>query len=642
MILSPFGTVRERFKGHETGAAREALHTQDSEHLDVAYLGWDVARSASGLSTGDRRALAALAAAALAAMRQGSTRVPVDARLEAVLHAVGGAGELAAVTGLLERARAEGDGRPDAVRAVLGRPGDRTPLVLDGNWLYTERMRVLDERFCARVRRRVDGPCAADPKAIAKALKVVAQGPPALTEEQRRAVKEALTAPLALVTGGPGTGKTTIVLALLRALAWSGIPMGEVAVAAPTGKAAQRLQHAIDVGLSAPRRDLAEATLRAIAPVPQTLHRLLGWSPRAGRFARHENDRLPHRVVIVDEASMIDLAMMDRLLRAMKPEGRLVLLGDADQLPSIEAGAVFRDLCSALKVARLTTNLRVASEASAQRIVVAAAAVNTGDLGGCFAQAAPRHASVAALSLSGPEVLIAPWAEVEAALLERWWHERLTAGVDLGSFATRTFHSQQGTFSGDDARALRALLDHHARCRLLCATRGRGSGYGAEDLNDRLIARLRGPGARTRRSRSGELPAATPVMVQRNDYERQLYNGDQGVVARVAQGGGAPGLAAVFLRRDILEAFPLDAGLDLAPAFAMTVHKAQGSEFDHIAIVLPGADMPLLTRELIYTAITRARRSVLLVGTAELLTRAVSRRIERYSGIAERLADPGG
>jgi exodeoxyribonuclease V alpha subunit len=508
--------------------------------------------------------------------------------------------------------------------------------VLEDDWLYAERMRVLDERFCARVRDRLAHPIETDPKAVNRALKVVSEGPPALTDEQKRAVKEALTSSLALVTGGPGTGKTTIVVALLRALAWSGVPMGEVAVAAPTGKAAQRLQQAIDAGLASARRDMAEATLRAIAPVPQTLHRLLGWSPTAGRFARHENDPLPHRVVIVDEASMIDLAMMDRLLRALRPGGRLVLLGDADQLPSIEAGAVFRDLCAALRVARLTTNLRVARDPAGQRIVAAAAAVNAGDLADAFAQAVPTRTTVDALAFEGPEVLAAKWAEVQVPLLERWWSERIG---DLEARAARTFHPRAGVFDEDDARELRALLDHHAGSRLLCATRVRGPGHGAEDLNDRLLARLRGGASRARRWRSGELPAGTPVMVQRNDYERQLYNGDQGVVVRVEPERGGASLAAVFPRKDTLEAFPLDAGLDLAPAFAMTVHKAQGSEFDHVALVLPDADMPLLTRELLYTAITRARRSVLLVGTFDLLARAVSRRIERYSGIAERLAD---
>ncbi len=628
MTLSPFGTARERFLRD----ASSELDGQDPEQADLAYLGWDVARAARELPSVQRRALGALAAATLAAMRSGSTRVPVDARLDAAMQIVTASGDLRAVRELLTRAR--GAAPEDPVRAVIGRPGDRTPLVLEGDWIYAERMRVLDERFCVRVRDRLAQTLEIDTKAINRALKGVAEGPPALTDEQRRAVKEALTRPLALITGGPGTGKTTIVVALLRALAWSGVPMGEVAVAAPTGKAAQRLQQAIDAGLAGARRDMAEATLHAIAPAPQTIHRLLGWSPTAGRFARHENDPLPHRVVIVDEASMIDLAMMDRLLRALRHGGRLVLLGDADQLPSIEAGAVFRDLCAALRVARLTTNLRVARDPAAQRMVGAAAAVNAGDVTG--AAFLPTRTTVDALQLEGPELLAAPWAEVQAAFLERWWRERIG---DLDTRASRAFRAPAGDFDADDARELRALLAHHASCRLLCTTRGRGSGYGAEDLNDRLLERLRGGPSRARRWRSGELPAGTPVMVQRNDYERQLFNGDQGVVVRVQGAHGDAVLAAVFPRRDSLEAFPLDEGLDLAPAFAMTVHKAQGSEFDHVVLVLPDADMPLLTRELLYTAITRARRSAVLVGAPDLLGRAVSRRIERYSGIAERLAD---
>jgi exodeoxyribonuclease V alpha subunit len=638
MILSPSGTARLRFAGQAAGPG--LLHTDDPELIDLAYLGWDIARAATGLSEIERRALAALAAATLAAMRSGSTRVPIDARLDGVMSAVGGSSEVLQARALLRRVqRADVS---DAVRTVIGCPGDRTPLILEGDWLYAERMRVLDERFCARVRERLARPVPTDAKAVNKALKGVADGPPPLTDEQKRAVKEALTSPLALITGGPGTGKTTIVVALLRALAWSGVPMSAVAVAAPTGKAAQRLQQAIDQGLASARRDMAEATLQTIAPTPQTMHRLLGFSPRSRRFARHENDPMPHRVIVVDEASMIDLAMMDRLLRALRPEARLVLLGDADQLPSIEAGAVFRDLCAALRVVRLTTNLRVERDEAAQRIAQAAVAINAGDLGGGFAKASPYVSRVDALTFSGPEVLAAPWAEVEGALLDRWWRERLNQQGALEGYASRTFHSEDGVFSGDDAVALRAMLELHVRSRLLCATRGapdQHEGGGAEGINERLLSRLRDRGLRPFRRRGGELPAGTPVMVQRNDYERQLYNGDQGVVARVESDDAPAGLAAVFLRRDSLVAYPLDAGLDLAPAFAMTVHKAQGSEFDHVALVLPEADLPLMTRELVYTAMTRARRSVLIVGPLELLTRAVSRRIERYSGIAERLAE---
>jgi exodeoxyribonuclease V alpha subunit len=629
--LTPAGTARARF----LAGAPPALHTADPDQQDVAFLGWEIGRCGRALDAESKRAVAALAAACMAAMRAGSTRVPVDMRLAASLAAAGGEDALPAVRALLERARA---GDP-AAAVVVGRPGDRTPMLLDGEWLYAERMRVLEERFCARVRERRARPRAQDARTVGRELKAVAEGPPKLTDEQRTAVREALAAPLALITGGPGTGKTTIVVALLRALWWTGMQMESVAIAAPTGKAAQRLSEAITQGLAASARDMAEVALPSVAPAPQTLHRLLGWSPASGRFARHENDPLPHRVVIVDEASMIDLATMDRLLRALRPEARLVLLGDADQLPSVEAGAVFRDLCAALGASRLTVNLRVARDPSARRIVAAAEAVNAGAAGARLAEAFATRRSVGELAFEGVEHLAAPWAEVGDALLDAWWRQRAAALEDFARRAARTYRLEGGAFDEGERAAIQSLFDHHARARLLCATRVRGFAAGAEALNDALLARLRG-GPRPRRWRAAELAAGAPVVFERNDYERKLFNGDQGVVLRVDAGGPAGGgarLMAVFPRREGFAAFPVDALPDLAPAFAMTVHKAQGSEFDHVALVLPGADMPLLTRELVYTAVTRARRSVLVVGEANLLARAVSRAVERHCGVAERL-----
>jgi len=622
-LLSPFGTARIRF---ERGSVANDAPALDVEQVELAFLGAEVARLAHGLSRDDQPVLADVAAAALTAVRAGSTRLPLAS--------------LGSGAALVERARKHG--ADDPVTAVIGRPGDRTPLVVEGDWLYVERMRLLEERFCALVRERLASPARdaqGDARAVTRALKAVADGPPALTDEQKRAVRAALKAPLALVTGGPGTGKTTIVLALLRALAWTGLPLDAIAVAAPTGKAAQRLQQSIAAGLAATRGDISDAALRSGAPAPQTVHRLLGWSPTRGRFARHENDPLPHRVVIVDEASMIDLALMDRLLRALRPDARLVLLGDADQLPSIEAGAVFRDLCHALGGVRLTTNLRVASDADARRILGAAEAINAGAVGDAWRAVVSTRDSVSALSLTGVEHLAARWTDVADDLLDRWWKDRITASGDFERLASQVFHVADGRVDPAEASDARALFDQHARARILCATRVRGIATSTETLDDELLARLRGGIARrSRRWRAEQLAAGAPVLVERNDYERGLFNGDQGVVLRVAEGGGAPELAAAFPRGDAFEVFPLDTLPDVAPAFAVTVHKAQGSEFDHVALVLPETDMPLLTRELLYTAVTRARRSVLLVGSEELLARAVARTLERHSGIAERLA----
>jgi exodeoxyribonuclease V alpha subunit len=636
---TPTGTARARFEA--TAPSPRAVDlgacARDTEQQETAYLGWEIGRCARALDDESRRAVAALASTCVAAVRAGSTRVPLDGRLQAALAEAGEREALAAVRALLERARSG----ERVVAGVIGTAGDRVPLIVEGEWLYAERMRVVEERFCRRVRDRLKRP-RGDVRTVGRVLKAVANGPPPLTDEQRAAVREALVAPLTLVTGGPGTGKTTIVVALLRALAWTGVPMESVAVAAPTGKAAQRLSEALARGLAAPVRDIAAAGLAATAPVPQTLHRLLGWSNRAGRFARHENDPLTHRVVIVDEASMIDLGAMDRLVRALRGEARLVLLGDADQLPSVEAGAVFRDLCASLGASRLTTNLRVTKDPSAQRIVAVARAVNGGGAAGSLSDALTKRRSVDEVTFEGVEHLDAPWAQVAGALLERWWSRQVTALDGFARRTQRTFRLHERGFDDEDLTELRALFDHHARARLLCATRAAGFESGAEALNGWLLARL-GAGIERRPWRRAELMAGTPVVFERNDYDKNLFNGDQGLVVRV-EVAGEPGARpmAVFPRREAFAVHPVEALHDLSPAFAMTVHKAQGSEFDHVALVLPDVDMPLLTRELVYTAVTRARRSALIVGQADLLVRAVSRAVQRHSGVAERLGKIGG
>jgi exodeoxyribonuclease V alpha subunit len=638
--LLPSGTAKERFQGgpgtEERDRDEASLRAADSDDFEVSYLGFEIARCAPDLEPDERRAVAALASACVAALRAGATRIPLDdVRLAAALTSVGAPDSMGVARSLLSRAR-RGEG---AVAPVMGTPGQRKPLVLDGEWLSSERMVRLEERLCDGVRRRVSvGPADRDARGLNRAMAAVASGPPALTDEQKRALRAALGSRLALISGGPGTGKTTIVVALVRALAWMGVPMEAIAVAAPTGKAAHRLEEAIAKGLASGPRDIAEAGLRAIAPVPQTLHRLLAWSPTRGRFGRHENDPLTQRVVIVDEASMIDLAMMDRLVRALPSEARLVLLGDADQLPSVEAGAVFRDLCTALGGAKLATNLRVARDPSARAIVTAAQVVNSGVLDSRFADCVATRHAVGDLAFEGVEHLAARWSDVGEEFLARWWERRIAVDESFARRSARIYRLRGAVFDDDDRAELQALFDHHASGRLLCATRVHGFPASADAINERLIARLRGGRALPRgRRRTLELLPGAPVLVQRNDYARQLYNGDQGLVARVDRDGTGPQRMALFARGDSFDALPLEAAGDLSAAFAMTVHKAQGSEFDHVALVLPDTDVPLLTRELVYTAITRARRSVVIVGPKDLLARAVARSIERHSGVADRL-----
>jgi exodeoxyribonuclease V alpha subunit len=374
------------------------------------------------------------------------------------------------------------------------------------------------------------------------------------------------------------------------------------------------------------------------------LHRLLGLSPQTGRFAHHENDPLAQRVVIVDEASMIDLAMMDRLMRALRPDARLVLLGDADQLPSVEAGAVFRDLCASIGAARLTDNLRVARVPTARNIVAAAAAVNAGRLdAGPASPTSPiatpiaTRPSVDEIRFEGVEHLATPWHAVAEAMLDRWWLTRLGSVARFVQRATRTYRVP---FEASEEEDLRALFDVYSRSRVLCATRASAYPASAQAVNDRMTLRLIGSGGSSAfRWRRAGLVAGVPLVVERNDYERQLYNGDSGVVVRAESGeaDGSTTLLAVFRRAGSFEAYPLESLSDVSPGFAMTVHKAQGSEFDEVLVVLPDEDLPLVTRELLYTAITRARRSVVLVGDPNLLARSVSRSVQRYSGISEKI-----
>jgi exodeoxyribonuclease V alpha subunit len=628
-MLNPLGVAARLFLA-EKSARRASKPEQaepdvdpldfDSDDFESSYLGWEIARCAPCLGSDDQRTLAALAAACLASIRSGSTRLSVEGTpLAAALAAVGAGHAGEAARALLDRA-ARGD---PAVAAVIGRPGERKPLILEHGWLYTERMYVLEDRFCTHIERRLaDLPGegaqallfaqargagrepAIDARAVSRAVQAIAVAAQ-LTEEQKRAVREALRSRLTLIQGGPGTGKTTAVVALIRAVTWLGTPIEALAVAAPTGKAAQRISAAIAHGLAPAAGDLSDAALREYVPTPLTLHRLLGWSPRTGRFAHHENDTLPHRLVIVDEASMIDLALMDRLIRALRPDARLVLLGDADQLPSVEAGAVFRDLCAALGAVRLTTNLRVASIESARGIITAAQAVNAGNLRAPLDASVERRREAGEVAFTGVEHLDCGWSAVGEDILERWWTRIATD--ELARLVFRTYRASDGRIEAADAAELRALFVHHARARILCATRLPRFVTSAEEVNRFLTGRLR---------------EASPRLPYAGDHLAHLPIGTP---------------FATLARGDRFDALPLDSLTDLAPAFAMTVHKAQGSEFDHVMLVLPEKDIALLTRELVYTAMTRARRSVLIVGDGVLLDRAVGRTTIRHCGIAERL-----
>jgi exodeoxyribonuclease V alpha subunit len=543
--------------------------------------------------------------------------------------------------------------------AEPGASASRRPLILDREALAPQRLRALEERLARRLRDRAVATVAvprpspvaiADPAAIDRALAALhadpvhgARGVIALTAEQESAVRAALGAAVSVISGGPGTGKTSVVVSILRALARID-PRVTIALAAPTGKAADRLAQSITAALDR-CRDPVDVELRARLPEARTLHRLLGWSPGQERFRHHEASPLAEQVVIVDEASMIDLALMDHLVAALGAGARLVLLGDADQLPSVDPGAVLADLVSSegaasIAISRLTVSHRMdPSDRAGSHVLGIAQRVN-GGLSPPLSERPLEPGAIARLRAPSAEgldpegvALFAPRdARAREALLAWWWEHRVAPEADR-----RLIDRTLSLTDPGDRPLLDRLFSRLDAARLLCVTRGRPTGTDA--INAWMGARA----ARERRVMpSSFLLVGEPVMVVRNAYDEGLFNGDQGLVLWIADAGAAARPMLVVRRGGAYVGHRLDAVRPLLErAYATTVHKAQGSEHDAVMLVLPDEDVPrLLTREILYTAITRARRSVTLVGEPALLTRAVSRAASRDTALATHLREP--
>lgn len=596
--LTPLGAVRRRLGALPPHAApypdwlvRAARERDLGE--EVVYLAWELSQAASDLDAAEREALASLAVVSMEAVRLGNTYVSVGDipdRLK-VFGASDGLVDIA--ERLLER---EGD--------VVGRPGDYKPLIVDDGRLYHQRVHRQEES----VTRELEGRLGAKTKRtqyakILDALDRILAHPAVvngravlLTIEQQQAIRTALSRPLTVVSGGPGSGKTSIVVSILRVLARLDVAMRNIVLAAPTGRAARRMAESIELGLDAvPEPKILDAGILDALPQPRTLHRLLGYSPTRRRFHHDASNPLPYQLVIVDEASMIDLELMDRLLLAVRPQAHLVLLGDADQLPSVGAGAVFANIVLAGRD-RGTVELREShrvdrTEAGGRTLDAAFRAVQSGDAAGPdgLMRSVVSRERAHDVSFQGVELLEGD----HERFVDRWMDERI--------LTARYFEAVEGEpFDAD------AVFSHLRTHGMLAVTR-----YDVERLN--RACRRRHP------SREGE-----PVIVLANDYERGRFNGERGVVV-----GGD-----VVFETGITDVLTQE----ISAAYAITVHKSQGAEYDHVALWLPRADHPLLTRELLYTAMTRARKSVTLLGSREAVAAGCSRVLERVTGILSRLA----
>jgi exodeoxyribonuclease V alpha subunit len=530
--------------------------------------------------------------------------------------------------------------------------GEGAPLRLEGGRLYSGRIQAAETALAALARTR-----ALAPPPSAPVPDEVLATPDTLTEEQRDAVAAAGGA-LTLVTGGPGTGKTSIVVAMLRALVRREppVPPEGILLAAPTGKAAQRMGQAIraSLGRLAAQGPLAEAD-RALGDLePRTLHRLLGWDPETGGFRHHRDNPVAARAVIVDEASMIGLELMAALFAALPADTALVLLGDADQLPSVEAGQAFRDLVLGLpgNLRRLRHSFRMdPRDPQGRQVLMAARAVNAGQPADFWKAepAVPLRTRPEDLAGQGVEVLAPTPGNLEA-FCAAWARDQVFTLAPAGggdpeplgpaAFAPLGWRGGDAPFGEADQARVRRILAHYDQARILCPVNLGADLKSVESLNARFhreaVAQAM---ARGGLERAVALAAGEPVLVTRNDYVRGIFNGDQGVVLLVER-SGAVHREVFFPRGGGLVHFPLAAiQEDLDLCYAMTVHKAQGSEFRRIALVLPDRAGPMLTREILYTALTRARRAVTILGSPEALETAIGRPVTRWSGLEERLGD---
>ncbi len=481
-----------------------------------------------------------------------------------------------------------------AVRAspLLGSP---PVLRLFGDLLYLDRYWLEEEQVCVDLLALSVSGAMRDVPAFERLF------PPGY-EEQRTAAEIALSQAVTVLTGGPGTGKTTTVARLLALLVeqseLAGVPRPRIALAAPTGKAAARLAEAVAAEVE--KLDAVDRA-RLAGLQATTLHRLLGSRPDTSvRFKHNRGNRLPHDVIVVDETSMVSLTMMARLLEAVRPDTRLILVGDPDQLASVEAGAVLADLVEGLTARH---DVRVAALCTPHRfgesIGALAEAIRTGD--------ADR---VVELLRAGGEHI--EWIDSDGPT------ERLREVLVPHALRVR-----EAALLGASQVAL-ATLDEH---RLLCAHR-RGP-YGVSHWNRQVERWL---SEETGQPVFSEWYAGRPLLVTANDYGLKVYNGDTGVVV-VADDG----LRAVIAGATAPLDFATSRLADIETMHAMTIHKSQGSQAAEVTVLMPPQDSRLLTRELFYTAVTRAKAKVRVVGAEESVRAAIGRRAVRASGLRQRL-----
>ena len=513
---------------------------------------------------------------------------------------------------------------------MVAQPGEIAPLILDQrNRLYLRRFHHAEEQIAAELLRRAAASSSVNVEAARPLLQqLFPRNHSSSPDWQQLAAAMALLKPLLVISGGPGTGKTYTaarILALLHALHDGNRPL-RVALAAPTGKAAARLDESIRTA----RQALPAGLGNALPDQAQTLHRLLGARPNSTAFRHNRDTPLPLDLLLVDEASMIDLMLMAALLDAVSPQTRLIFLGDRSQLASVEAGSLFADLCGSSEPAwsellcsqlqQLTGYELRPAPASGDLLADSCILLRTGhrfqgESGiGSLAAAVNSGAIAATEELLASDLPDIAYTNCTGREREAWLRQQMLHG----------FRAIAAAATLDEAFAAMESF------RLLCAVKKGPNG--TEGVNNLAAAVLRQAGVISRKET--EWYQGRPLIVLRNQYDLQLFNGDTGLIWRDRTGQ----LKAWFRRADGT-LHPVSPSLlpEHETAYAITIHKAQGSEFEQVLLLLPEEESRVLSRELLYTGITRARRKLILCADPARLTAAVLLRTKRHSGLAEKL-----
>lgn len=560
--------------------------------------------------------------------------------------------------------------------ALVAHAGDvseaaaQRPLVLSDRRLYLRRYWTYERRIDTALRRRlaqVDTGFSDLPQRLDALFGPANHAPDALIDWQKLACALATRGAFSIITGGPGTGKTTTVVRLLALLQSPAVERGKplrIRLAAPTGKAAARLTESISHQVQS--LQVPEDVRQKIPSEVTTVHRLLGSRPGTRHFRHHAGNPLPLDVLVVDEASMIDLEMMANLLDALPPHARMVLLGDKDQLASVEAGAVLGDLCRDAEAGMYSPQTQAWLElvsgedlsrsglqqgddqhhALAQQVVMLrhsrrfVAGSGIGQLAKLVNQQQDQEARALLAARQYPDLFSLVLKGEQDRALSRLLLDGHGDGPQGYRHYLGVMNAQrpQDLTQIEDPRSVewaRQVLNAFDEFQLLCAVR-KGP-WGVEGLNRRITETLFSAGLIESDHQWYE---GRPVLMTRNDYGLGLMNGDIGIALRLPEGPveeNRQALRVAFPRNDGSGGvrFVLPSRLnDVETVYAMTVHKSQGSEFAHTALILPEALNPVLTKELIYTGITRAKHWFSLIEPRQgVFEEALRRKVKRLSGL---------